>query len=208
MKKMLLAVLVLVMAQISLAAGLSREKLAERVNPIAEKIEAAKLKNAGDFTKDATVMKLVDRSLEKIVSAAQSGNKEALIKLINTNAGREVLMEIGRLSSIIGDKDATEADKSSAKKALTLLSLSANSIELLVKNEAEAKEQQVKVELAIKVSERIAKFNSFTSETAKTYAKAYETALTNRMSPREAMKEAGRVAKKEIKEEDILNCLI
>jgi len=206
MKKMLLAVLVFFVAQTSMALGMPKEKIEARIQPFAEGIEKAKLDKAGDFTKDAVVMKAVTNSLVLIIKNAGAGEVQAFIKLINNDSGRSVLMEIGRLSSIVSDKTATESDITSAKKALNLLALSAKSIELLSKDSVQAKEQQSKVDLAVKVSERIAKFNEFTSETAKKYAQAYELALENGKSPREAMKEASKV--KDIKEEDILNCVI
>lgn len=207
MKKMLLATVVFFMAQISMAAlGLPKEKIEARIKPFAERIEKAKLDKAGDFTKDVTVMKAVTNALDSIVSKAGAGDTQAFIKLISNDSGRAVLMEIGRLSSIISDKNATTADITSAKKGLELLALSAKSVELLSKDSAQAKEQQEKVDLAIKVSEKIAKFNDYTSEAAKTYAKAYETALENGKSPREAMKEASRISKKEISEKDIEFC--
>lgn len=206
MKKMLLVGLVFLLAQVSMALGMPKEKIEARIQPFAERIEKAKLDKAGDFTKDAVVMKAVTNSLELITKKAGAGDVQAFIKLINNDSGRSVLMEIGRLSSIVSDKTATESDITSAKKALDLLALSAKSVELLSKDEAHAKDQQAKVDLAVKVSERIAKFNEFTSKTAKKYAEAYETALANGKSPKEAMKEASKV--KELTEDDILNCVI
>lgn len=205
---MLLAVLVFFVAQVSMAVGMPKERIEARIKPFAERIEKAKLEKAGDFTQDAVVMKAVTNSLDLIVKNAGAGNTQAFIKLINNDGGRAVLMEIGRLSSIISDTSASTTDKAGAKKGLELLALSAKSVELLAKDAAQAKEQQTKVDLAVKVSERIAKFNEFASETAKTYAKAYELALENGKSPREGMKEASKVSKKEISEEDILNCVI
>lgn len=208
MKNMLMAGLVFLMAQVSLAAlGLPKEKLEARIKPYAERIEEARrLSGTNDFTQDPKVKSLIERSLNKIVEAAKAGNTEAFMKLINNDSGKAVLTEIGRLSSIIGDKAASEADKKSAQKGLDLLALSAKNIELLSKNSAHAKEQQEQITLAVKVSEKIAKFNEYTSETAKTYAKAYETALENGLSARAAMKEASRASKKEVKEDDILAC--
>lgn len=205
---MLLAILVFFVAQVSMAVGMPKERIEARIKPFAERIEKAKLEKAGDFTQDAVVMKAVTNSLDLIVKNAGAGNTQAFIKLINNDGGRAVLMEIGRLSSIISDTAASTTDKAGAKKGLELLALSAKSVELLAKDAAQAKEQQTKVDLAVKVSERIAKFNEFASETAKTYAKAYELALENGKSPREGMKEASKVSKKEISEEDILNCVI
>lgn len=208
MKKMILVGIVFLMSQMSMAAGFAKEKIESRVQPYAERIEKAKLSNAGDFTKDAKVMKLISDSLDKIVREAGAGNTAELIKLINVDSGRSVLTEVARLSSVIGDKAASATEVATAKKALELLTLSAKGVEMLSKDDAAAKVQQAKVELAIKVSEKIASFNSFESATAKTYAKAYETALENGKSPRDAMKEASLKSKKEIKEEDIESCTI
>ncbi len=208
MRKMILVAMVFLMSHMAMAAGLAKERIETRVKPYADRIEKAKLDKAGDFTKDAKVMKLVTDSLDKIVREAGVGETSSLIKLINNDSGRSALIEIARLSSIIGDKAATAAEVATAKKALELLSLSGKSVELLAKDEAQAKEQQAKVDLALKVSEKIASFNGFESATAKTYAKAYETALENGMSPRDAMKDASLKSKKEIKEEDIESCTI
>lgn len=205
---MLLAALVFLGAQFSMALGMPKEKIETVIKPYAEKIEAARNKNAGDFQKDAEVRRLVENQLNNIVSKSGAGDTAAFMKLLNADNSRAVLIEIGRLSSIARDNSATEADKSAARKALDLLAKSSKGIDSLAKNEAEGQAQQKKIDLAVKVSERIAKFNDFKSETAKTYAKAYETALENGKSPSEAMKEANRASKKEITEDDILNCVI
>lgn len=210
MKKMMLAVLVFFVAQASMAVGMPKEKIEARIKPYAERIERARLENAGDFTKDSKVMRLITDSLDKIIaSSGVAGIKtESFIKLLNADNGRAVLAEIGRLSSIIGDKEATSSDKSSAQKALELLALSSKSVEMLSKSEAEAQAQQKKIDLAVKVSERIAKFNDFKSQAAKDYAQAYEKALTEGKEPKDAMAAGNKAAKREIKEEDILNCVI
>ncbi len=205
---MLLAALVFFGAQFSMALGMPKERIETIIKPYAEKIEAARNKNAGDFQKDAEVRRLVENQLNNIVSKSGAGDTAAFMKLLNADGSRAVLMEIGRLSSIARDTSATEADKSAARKALDLLAKSSKGIESLSKTEAEGQAQQKKIDLAVKVSERIAKFNDFKSETAKTYAKAYETALENGKSPSDAMKEANRASKKEITEDDILNCVI
>lgn len=208
MKKMILASLVLMFTQLSFAAGLAKEAIDTRIKPYAERIEKAKSMNSGDFTKDAKVMKLISDSLDKIVKSSSAGNSEAYIKLINNDSGRSVLAKIAELSSITTDASATDAQKQIARKAMDLLASSAKSIDMLSKNESEAKQQQAKIELALKVSEKIASFGTYESQTAKDYAKAYETALENGKSPKDAMKEASRVAKKEIKEEDITSCTL
>lgn len=208
MKKMLLAGLVFLVAQASMALGLPKEKLEARIKPYAERIEKAKLDKAGNFKADEKVQKLISDSLNKIVESAGAGDTAAFMKLLNADSSRAVITEIGRLSSVIGDKEATTSDKEAAKKALDLLAKASGSVKELSKNEAEAQEQQKKIDLAVKVSERIAKFNDFKSDAAKKYAQAYELALDNNKSPSEAMKEANKASKKEITEDDILNCVI
>lgn len=205
---MLLASLLFFVAQASMALGLPKEKLEARIKPYAELIEKAKLDKAGNFKSDERVQKIISDSLTKIVESAGAGETAAFMKLLNADSSRAVLMEIGRLSSIISDKQATTSDKESAKKALDLLAKASGSVKELSKDANEAEAQQKKINLAIKVSERIAKFNDFKSDTAKKYAQAYELALDNNKSPSEAMKEANKASKKEITEDDILNCVI
>ena len=123
-----------------------------------------------------------------------------------------MLTEVARLSSIIGDKSATASEVSTSKKALELLSLSGKSLELLSKDAVQGKEQQAKIDLALKVSGKIATFATYKSEKAKKYVEIYERSLENGMSPHDAMVEANIKSKdavadkKDITEEDILAC--
>ena len=200
MKKMMLIAVVFMMAQVSMAAGLTREAALDRVKPYAERVEKAKLDKAGDFTKDAKVNNLIESSLIKITREAGAGNTKNLIRLINNDSSAKVLATVARLSSVIKESKL-ESEKAVARKALDLLSLAGNNMEMLTKNDAEKDARSKQIELAIDVCENIAKFSQLTSETAIKYAAAYEKGLEESMTVSKAIEKASAI--KKLSEEDL-----
>jgi hypothetical protein len=222
MKKMILVAVVFLMGQLSMAAGLSEAKIAERIKPYAEHIEKAKERTKGDlnaFKNDKIVKRAIVTALEKITADAKAGSAENIMMLIHAGDAKAVLSDVAKYSSIIKNEDgkSSELEIKQAKKALELLSLSGNHIDLLQKsgdskNEAEAKVRADNVALALKVSNKIASFGDYKSERAKKYVEVFEAALTENKSVHQAMDEANTKSKeavadkKDIKEEDILSC--
>ncbi len=205
MKKMILVAMVFMMAQVSMAVGLSKETAATRVKSYTESIDKAKLdiKNGGDFRNNATLKEKVNSSILKIVTDSQAGEVTNLMKLINTETS--ALVEVARLHSIIQDKAASAAEIKQAKEGLDLLSLAARNIDALAKNDAEAKANQEQAQLAIDISFNISKFADYSSKTANTFAAEYKKALESN-NPRKAIEIANRKTGKQLTEEQLKTC--
>ncbi len=207
MKKIILTICILLMAQSSYAAvagRMSKGQAGARVerSHIYKEIVAAR--DAGkDITRDAKLMekvtKMLDLSLKDLVIFSTSENV-SLIKLINISA-KDVLTEVARLSSIAKDTNATAQEKDMAKKSLELLVKASHTVDSLVVNSEQAQTQKETVTKIIEISDKISSLDFGVA--SKTFVEKYEKALTEGKTVADAIRIA---ANNKFSEKDLRDC--
>ena len=213
MKKMMLIALVFLTTQISFAATIG-PKVEAQIARYAERIKQSResLENKFDFKNDKRLAEAVKTSLDKILSKSTNADSTHLMNLMNFDgsAGKDVITKIIEQTTIIEqNKDAKAV--AAANRTLELLTFTGRGLDQILPIEQTAREakiasQREQVELALNISEQIAQFEDYTSDTAKSYALAYKTALKSGKTPRQAFEAATKI--KNITEEQLKNCKI
>ncbi len=204
MKKMILTA-ILVMSQMAFAATevkrLSQEQAQARIegSQIYKSMEK-KIKEGKSLTEDAVLAGRIGQMLDLTLKDVVTVDNAKIMNLLNADA-KATMTELARLASIAKDKNSNEKEIALAKKSIELLVLAGNNINTTAKNEKEAIEQKQHLALAIEMSGKVVNFSY--NPAAVEFQKAFESALEQGKSVKDAIKIAG---KGKITEEELRKC--
>jgi hypothetical protein len=121
-----------------------------------------------------------------------------VIGLLNASP-LEVMSEITRLTSTIGDKNSSANEVAQAKRNLELIVEASNTIDSLPVNNAAALKEQAKIKSILQMSEKISKLNL--GEKSEQFISKYKQALAEGKTVEQAVKIAsnGKFTEKELR---------